>query len=64
MSGSGIDSMYLKFLDDKQAKIFRNVDDSSIEVELPSRFIIGRKTYLSLYVRFNCYLFMWYHISF
>ena len=56
--------MYLKFLDDKQAKIFRNVDDSSIEVELPSRFIIGRKTYLRLYVRFNCYLFMWYHISF
>ena len=56
--------MYLKFLDDKQAKIFRNVDDSSIEVELPSSFIIGRNTYLSLYVRFNCYLFMWYHISF
>lgn len=43
---------YLKFID-LQGKIFSNVDDQTIEVELPSTFIIGRNIYNTSYVRFN-----------
>ena len=52
LTGSGMGSNYLTFLDlGLQTNIFRNVDDSSREVRLPSSFNIGRSTYHILYVR-------------
>ena len=44
---------YLTFLDlGSQANTFKNVDDGTITVQLPSTFDIGKNTYHSLYVRF------------
>ena len=55
--------MYLKFLDGIETKIIRNNFYFSINVEMPSAFVIGGNTFHSLYVRFSCYFVMWYHIS-
>ena len=50
-SGSGF-SKYLTFQDlGLQAKIFRNVDDSSRAVGLPSSLNIGKQSFHTLYVR-------------
>ena len=44
---------YLTFLDlGSQANTFRNVDDGTIAVQLPSPFNIGKNSYYTLYVRF------------
>ena len=51
-----MESKYLTFFDlGLQAKIFRNVDDGSRAVELPSPLNIGRQTFHTLYVKFTCY---------
>ena len=55
--------MYLKFLDDIETKIISNNFYFSINVEMPSAFVIGGNTFHSLYVRFICYLVMSFHIS-
>ena len=44
-----------------QANIFRNVDDGTIAVELPSALNIGRQSFHTLYVRFTFYN-LWHHI--
>ena len=50
--GSGMGLKYLTFIDlGSQANTFRNVDDGTIAVELPSAFNIGKNTYHTLYVR-------------
>ena len=52
-----MESKYLKFLDlGLQTNIFRNVDDRTIEVELPTTLQIGGSTFHTLYVRFSCCL--------
>ena len=52
-SGSGIGFKYLTFLEvGLQTNIFRNVDDGTVTVELPSALNIGRQTFHTLYVRF------------
>ena len=51
-TGSGMGSKYLTFLHlGSQANTFRNVDDGTIAVGLPSAFNIGKNTYHTLYVR-------------
>ena len=50
-----MESKYLTFLDfGSQADIFRNVDDGTRMVQLPSTFSIGIYTFHTLFVRFNC----------
>ena len=64
-SGSGIGFKYLTFLDvGLQANIFRNVDDGTIAVELPSALNIGRQSFHTLYVRFTFSYFVVSHFSF
>ena len=54
---SGLGLKQLTFLDlSLQTNFFGNVDDGTRFVGLPSSFNIGRNTYHTLYVRFNCYL--------
>ena len=63
-TGSGMGSKYLTFLDlGLQAHIFRNIDDGTIAVELPSTFYIGKHTFHNLNVRFSQYLLQ-HHIRF
>ena len=46
-------SKYLTFLNlGSQTNTFRNVDDGTIAVQLPSTFNIGKNSYYTLYVRF------------
>ena len=53
-----MESKYLKFLDlGLQANIFRNVDDRTIDVELPTTLQIGGSTFHTLYVRFSGIIF-------
>ena len=62
VSGSGIHSIYLKFLDIcPDASIFKNDNDGTDEVELPSTIYIGRRIYHTLYVKI--YSIMLYYIS-
>ena len=59
VSGSGIHSIYLKFLDIcPDASIFRNVDDGTTAVTLPSTIYIGRRVYHTLYVKIYSILFI------
>ena len=52
-TGSGMGPKYLTFLDlGSQTNTFRNVDDGTIAVGLPSAINIGSNTYHTLYVRF------------
>ena len=56
MSGSGMESKYLKFLDlVLKSSIFRNVD-CTLEVELPTTLQMGGNTFHTLCVRFSCCL--------
>ena len=51
-----MESKYLTFQDlGLQAKIFRNVDDDSIAVGLPSLLNIGKQSFHTIYVRSTCY---------
>ena len=53
--GTGSEFKYLTFQDlGLQAKIFRNVDDGSRAVGLPSPLNIGRQSFHTLYVRCSC----------
>ena len=62
VSGSGIHSIYLKFLDIcPDASIFRNVNDGTTTVTLPSTIYIGRRIYHTLYVKI--YSILLYYIS-
>ena len=57
LTGSGLGSKYLTFLDlGLQTNIISNVDDSTIAVELPSTFYVGAYTFHSLHVRISHYL--------
>ena len=57
-----MESKYLTFLDfGLHADIFRNVDDGTRAVWLPSIFSIGIYTFHILYVRFNC-KFLYYSV--
>ena len=52
-----MESKYLKFLHlGLQANIFKNVDDHTTTVQLPSTFQMGESTFYSLYVRFSFYI--------
>ena len=60
-TGSGIGSKYLTFLDlGLQAYTFSNVDDGTLEVELPSTIYVGINTFHSLHVRITHYLLQYY----
>ena len=55
-SKSGIGFKYLTFLDfGLQTNIFRNVDDGTVAVGLPSALSIGNQSFHTLYVRFTFY---------
>ena len=63
VSGSGMHSKYLKFLDIcSYASIFRYANDYTRAVQLPSTFNIRRRTYHTLYVSLSQYILQ-YHIS-
>ena len=57
-SGSGMHSKHLMFLDIcSQFNMFRNVDDDTEVVELPSSLSFGRVTYNKIYVSFCHYIY-------
>ena len=55
VSGSGMESKYLKFLDlGLKSSIFKNVDDRTLEVELPTALQMEGNTFHTLYIGFSC----------
>ena len=62
-SGLGLVFNYLTFLDvGFQTKVFRNVDDGTIPVGLPSALNIGRQSFHTLYVRY-IFFNLWHDIT-